>query len=276
MKPLTLTLLSAYAAHAALVTSVNCKATIGTVLADITNPVSCLATAGSPAFPDIPAYRATASIGNGRLETHVTSIGWVEDRINGPLIYPTVTASASAVFTDTVTFPGTGLATLRVNLSARATSIDNGGSFGYSVNGVGAGVPIDPINTYRSVDRDFNITLGVPVFIRYSVTTSSIAGHGNSDSSGIEYSVGLMRAYGMNGEQLPGLVGIGLDGDRYPSYFSPGDTSMGPVLTTSSEVPEPGPRTLLLICGSIFLLLYNYGVRNVSASSKLPQVTETL
>jgi len=278
MKPILSLLLLAAAADAALVTTVTC--TVAGIAPTVSDPKTCSLVAVNPSFPGVPGdpnrpglpgYRVEATIGLGRLETHSVSGGW-----GNPALPTRPEATASARFTDTVTFTGTGPATLRVTVAVRKNAVDYGGDFSYFVGGVSkvAGFNNNPFD-FRQTDLDFSITRGVAIPIGFFAYTKSSADNFNSTTSGIDFSAApQFRVYGASGEQL-NITGTGEDG-THRSFFAPGDMSTGPVLTTAPEIPEPGPRTLLLIAGSLFMLLYRYGVRNVSSSSRLPQVTETL
>lgn len=251
-----LALLVAASAHAALLTSATCLVTGQTsgVIFTANDPNSCASNASSPSNPLAPGYRVFAEATQSRVSTRALAGNWssASDRA-------TVRSVATSDFTDTVLFPGSGMATLRVTLASQLESIDFTGVYMYSVDGVVKSANIGPIGAGLVLtQRDYQIQLGNSMAIRkLAISYGNANASDLLDVNSMTFGVFQYRLYDATGAQLNGVSATGASGELYRSVFAPGDTSTGPVLTADAAIPEPTTSKLLL-AGTLSGILLKY------------------
>jgi hypothetical protein len=250
--------LIASSASASIVTTASCKAVTATntVLYESVDTLSCFGSATTPGTPFI-AYNVSAEVTSARVVADARGGFW-DDMGN-----VSATAMASAIGTDTVVFPGAGLATLRLTLATQMFGPlgTAGMGYTYSVNGVSRVAPISMFGT-TFTERDYQISLGNDTAIRWAAQVLAAAGSMTHEAGGLLFGAPQMRLYNSNGDQMRGVVGVGTDAS-YSIFFSESDTSRGPTL---ASVPEPSAFSLMA------LVVMLYCVRKLRSCSLLPQV----
>lgn len=238
MKHYLAVLFVVFAQAATVTTSATCRAELnGTTLFEVSDASFCSGQGNG--------YRTTAMLSAGRVSTRVSS-----DYIT-PITgaRPSVSAYASITTEDSVLFPGSGLATLRVTMNLQAIASDYDGGLVYDVDGVSQSARLGLLpQNMQLTDRDYTIELGSLTAVKWTGSSISLAGPlGNFDtSSGFIFGIYQYRLYDMQGQQMGRIVGLGEGGKEYFTGFAPGDTSTGPVLT---QTPEPS--TIITACGSL-------------------------
>lgn len=276
MKTLLLFILSLSYASAAIVSTATCQAftpvpapfppggpsTKGPAIFDVSNPNAC---AGLSNAPDA-GYRLAATVSSGGLPFS----GALETiALNGLStgIQPIVYAAATKLGSDTVTFPGSGPATLRVTLHLHSDSFDRGGTVAVAVNGstfertADSFTPSDIV-----VNIDFKVDLGTAfAFSVLGRTVNNPIGPVlGGPRSQFTYSVRQFRLYDASGAQIHGVTGTGIDVPAYDLFYEAGDVSTGPLL---ASIPEPKTNALAFAG-----LAMAYWVRKLKLSSAEPQV----
>lgn len=257
-------MMAALAAQASIVTTATCTAgTQTTSLLNSSDSLSCTGSGQSLFATGFTAYRVSAEATTNHLSVDARGgfLNYVGDSVIGR-------AEASLIGTDSVIFPGQGMATLRLTLATHLIGVpqDSTGGFGFAVNGLNQGVaiPMGPMLTPVFTDRDYPIELGVATQFRWVAQLLAAAGPDRHESGQIIFGTARIRLYDANGQPMNGAVGVGLDAN-YPIFFADGETAQGPVL--AQHMPEPSAWSLMVLA----VLLYC--VRKLRASSVEPQVT---
>lgn len=254
-------------AYASIVTTASCTAVTSIsniVLADKSSPVSCF-DARNPVGTTFVGYRVSAEVTTNRVVADAT--GGVWDGFG----FVTATATATATGDDSVIFPGSGLATLRVTLATQAFGPLGNADIGYTygVDGVIQSAPISESGT-TFTDLDYQINLGQGANILWAAQVLASAGMLGREAGGLLFGAPQLRLYDSQGEQMRGVVGAGSD-TSYSIFFAADDVSRGPVLSTGpsdQSVPEIPPAGMVSAgCGLLYI------VRKLTSSSVLPHVT---
>jgi hypothetical protein len=259
---LLLPMVAALVAQASIVTTATCTAgTQTTSLQNASDPLSCFGTGQSLFATGFTAYRVSAEATTNHLS--VDARGGFLNFIGDSVI---ARAEASLIGTDSVIFPGSGQATLRITLAAHLSAVpgDADARFSYFVNGTSTGASIGPPLSPTFTDRDFLIELGTPMEFRWNAQILAVASGERHESGQLIFGTSRMRLYDANGQPMNGVVGVGSDAN-YAIFFGDGDTSQGPVL--AQHMPEPSTFVFML---PVVVL---YCVRKLRASSVDPQVT---
>lgn len=246
--------MSSVLAHSAAITQVTCRAVspaAGVLVDIVTNATACSATGDAPGKPGLPGYRVSASalpgpVHSGTLMTQSINGTW----LNAQDI--TVVNAVAEIFdTNLITWVGSGLATMRLEMVATSLSTDKSGLLSVTVDGLMRDIfiPTTPFEIVAQLDYTVDLSLAVAMDL-YAISPYG-AHNGDSGRSGFRYNLRRIRMYDDLGQQMPGLEGLGEDGLSYLSAFAPGDTSTGPVIT--SHTPEPAGFVLMSIalCGLV-------------------------
>jgi hypothetical protein len=251
-------------AQASTVTTATCTAgTQTTSLQNASDPLSCFGTGQSLFATGFTAYRVSAEATTNHLSVDARGgfLSFVGDSV-------IARAEASLVGTDSVIFPGQGLATLRLTLATHFIGVpqDSSGGFGFAVNGLSQSVAMPPITPLGTIftDRDYLIELGVATQFRWVAGLLAVAGPERHESGELIFGTARMRLYDANGQPMPGTVGLGVSAN-YPVFFGDGETEQGPVL--AQHMPEPSTFVFMLP------LVVLYIVRKLRTCSLLPHVT---
>jgi hypothetical protein len=261
---LLLPVVAALVAQASTVTTATCTAgTQTTSLLNSSDPLSCSGTGPSLFAAGFTAYRVSASASENRLS--VDAFGGFLTFVGDSVI---ARAEASLVRTDSVIFPGSGPATLRVLLATELIGAPNDsvGGFGFRVNGLSQSVAAPLGRTPGTIftNRDYPIELGVPMEFLWVAKMLAAASSERHESGQVIFGTPQMRLYDAQGQPMAGAVGVGLDAN-YATFFADGDTSQGPVL--AQHMPEPSTFVFMLP------LVVLYIVRKLRTCSLLPHVT---